>query len=146
MKTKSLIILVLAIVTGCAWTKKEPTDSQNLYEAQNIINEMFENYKNYIPGYLDPYVSNDFTPNRYEYISNISKSAADEHVLELSAVTYKADRKDDVMTVRFKWSKKRNKYSKVSVDSITGSTDFVFKQYKKRWLLISATGDDPFVN
>ena len=146
MKIKNLVILFLVLTVGCAWIKKEPTDSQNFYEAQNVLNEMFKNYRNYMPGYLAPYVSNDFTPNKYEYISNVSKAASDEHVLKFNAVTYKINRVDDIMNVKFRWTKKRNKYSSVHIDSIAGDSEFVFKNFKKQWLLISVSGDNPFVN
>ncbi|MBU0468445.1 MAG: membrane lipoprotein lipid attachment site-containing protein [Candidatus Omnitrophica bacterium] len=146
MKKIILVICFMAIITGCAWLEKEPTDSQNHYEAQNIVNEMLNNYKNYIPGDLDAYISNDFTPNKYEYLSNVSRSAAAEHVLEFSAVTYSADRKDDTLTVKFKWNKKRNKYASANVDILSGATEFIFRNYKKHWMIVEISGEDPFIN
>lgn len=136
----------MAIIAGCAWIEKEPSGSENLFEAQNIVNEMFNNYKNYLPGYLDPYISNDFTPNKYEYLSNISNAASAEHVIKFSAVAYSAEREDDILTVKIKWNKKRNKYSNANVNDLSGNAEFVFKDYKKHWMLIKVSGDDPFVN
>jgi hypothetical protein len=142
------VVLLPVVSTGCARAQVKKTIMVSILPedcySRYLVDMIFSRYRGYTWGGFEEVISQDFVPNRKEFLNTVAGKAYASRVLELNYMIEKSLRTGDQVSIDFTWKKKEAPGVSESVKMVSGRSEFVFKKSRRGWGLLQMSGDDPF--
>lgn len=110
---------------------------------RQLLDQVFNIYRNYTRESFDRIVSRDFTPIRSEFLNGAERGFYAARIVELYYYVDTATVRDGLASVSFHWQKKLSSYAGGAIHQPAGQAEFDFRNEEDGWHLYQVRGDDP---
>ena len=148
--TLSAFIMMLPVV-ACA-----PLGSQDVnlgapemvklkQDGYKAVKAVLDGYVSNLPGKLEGQVSNNFIPNKQEFINHVEQSAIDKTVMNIDfSVSKSVPGTEGKLAVKFRWNRTYMPKGAATQIKDSGTTTFVFVNKNDNLYLFKTSGADIF--
>jgi hypothetical protein len=152
MKANRLLAAVLicsCFFSGCVYTSPVNIISSHQAiafrdEARNALGALFEAYATGTRGAFEPLIHEEFSPDKYSFLSETDAAMSGERVLETHFFIHTVNQAKNRAAVTCRWEKKAVPVGSQAPILKTGTAEFIFNTNGSDWRLIRIRGAHPF--
>lgn len=152
MRVNARVVAVLicsCFFAGCVYTSAtQIISSQQAIvfrdEARTVLDSLFQAYATGTRGAFEPFIHEDFSPDKYSFLSEVESAMNSEKVIETHFFIHSVNQARDRAAITCGWEKKSVPYDAQGPILKTGTAEIIFNTSGDDWRLIRIRGAHPF--